>query len=73
MRQSRMLSAIESSCNTFSGFIVAMIVWRVFITPYLGIPVSLNTNLKVTGVFTVVSVIRGYIWRRLFSGQWRKK
>lgn len=72
MPQSRIASAIEAVCNVASGFILAMILWRLVVAPYLGIPVSLNQNIKVTGLFTVVSIVRGYLWRRIFNGQWRK-
>ena len=73
MTQSRLVSAVEALCNVASGFIVAMLLWRLVVTPYLGIPVSLNQNIKVTGLFTIVSIVRGYLWRRVFNGEWRKK
>lgn len=68
MKQTRTMSAIESVCNVGSGFIIAMIIWRCVVTPFLGIEVSYAKNLQVTAIFTVVSITRGYIWRRLFNG-----
>ena len=70
--QSRTMSAVENVCNVASGFLVAMFLWRFIVTPYLGIPVSYGTNFAVVALFTVSSIIRGYIWRRVFNGAWRK-
>ena len=67
MNQTRLVSFIETSANVASGFITAFLVWRFFVVPYLDIPVSYRVNLVVTTVFTVVSIIRGYLWRRFFN------
>jgi hypothetical protein len=31
------------------------------------LPIDIGTNLIITGIFTVVSIIRSYIWRRFFN------
>ena len=67
MSQTRMMSAIESICNVGSGFIIAMILWRFVVTPFLGIEVSYAKNFQVTCLFTVASLARLFIWRRLFN------
>jgi len=65
--QTRFMSGVEQVCNVGSGFIIAMCVWRFFVVPYLGVSPALSDNFKVTCVFTVVSITRGYIWRRIFN------
>lgn len=71
--QTRFMSAIEQICNVGSGFICAMLVWRFFVVPFLGIEPGLGSNFKVTCVFTAVSIVRGYIWRRLFNRGFTRK
>ena len=65
--QSKKASAIEQVLNIGSGFIIATLVWYYLITPYLGIPYHMDQALIVTTIFTVISVIRGYLWRRYFN------
>lgn len=67
MNQTKLESFIESCLNVGSGFFVALIVWRFVVVPFLGLEVSWHQNLTVTTLFTVVSVCRGYIWRRFFN------
>ena len=64
--QSRRMSLLEASLNTASGFVVSLIVWQL-ICKWLEIPMPLGRNLVITGIFTGVSIVRSYIWRRLFN------
>jgi len=64
--QSRISSLIETIVSIAIGFIIALCA-QLLIFPYFGIQVSLSANLKITGLFTIVSVIRGYWVRRLFN------
>lgn len=64
--QSKLHSHIEAAANLISGFIIALIVWH-FLAQWLGIPMPLDTNLLVTSVFTVVSYVRSYTFRRVFN------
>lgn len=67
MRQTRLGSFTEACLNTASGFIVSLIVWH-WVAKWFGIPMPLSENLKITAIFTVVSIVRSYLWRRLFNG-----
>lgn len=64
--QSKRMSLLEASLNTASGFIVSLIVWH-WVCQWFGIPMPLGRNLEITGIFTVVSVARSYVWRRAFN------
>jgi len=60
--QKKSNSLIEVGCNTGSGFIVSY-------TVTLALHGSLSTMnpLVITGIFTVVSIVRSYAWRRFFN------
>ena len=68
MKQTRITSIIEVSLNVASGFILAMLVW-IFIVPlwYPRMAGPVTESFWITLTFTVVSVVRGYFWRRLFN------
>ena len=66
--QSRIDSFMESLTNTAIGFIISLVTWH-FVAMRFGIPMPLSTNLAITGIFTVVSIIRQYVLRRIFNGK----
>jgi hypothetical protein len=67
VRQTKLESAIEQVINVGSGFLLSLFLWQCVIAPLYGIPVTLASNLGITTLFTVVSVARGYVWRRFFN------
>ena len=73
--QSRIDSFAEAITNTAIGFAVSLITW-IFVARAYGIPMTATTSLSITGIFTVVSIIRQYVLRRIFNGrspwQWLK-
>ena len=66
MTQSRTMSAAESVANVAIGYGIALIT-HVVVFGALEIPVSLEQNLCIGVVFTVVSLIRSYLLRRFFN------
>ena len=66
MTQPRKHSWLEASCNTASGFVVSYLVGLV-VYPMLGWHISQLQNAQVVGVFTVISIVRSYAWRRAFN------
>lgn len=58
---------MESLLNVGSGFIVSLLLWSFIIVPVYEIEVTMTQNLEITAIFTVISVIRGYVWRRVFN------
>ena len=73
MEQTKVESLIESSVNTFSGFIVSLVVWQFIAAPLFGLPVTIQSNLGITAIFTITSIIRSYYWRRFFAKGVHKK
>jgi hypothetical protein len=66
MKQSKKHSALESITNVVVGLVMS-IVTQMILYPILNIPVSFSQNLIITGVFFVISFIRGYAIRRFFN------
>jgi len=64
--QSKRHSLIETLLNIGSGFVISMIVGH-YVWPVFGLQVTVADNFWITAVFTVVSVIRSYAWRRAFN------
>lgn len=67
MSQSRRHSLLEQLLNVGSGFLISLAVWTWIIVPVWHLPVHPAENLQITAVFTVMSIARGYVWRRLFN------
>jgi hypothetical protein len=67
MNQTKLESLFESVINVGSGFILAFIIWQTIAPIFLGYEITYAENFVLTSIFTVVSVARGYIWRRFFN------
>jgi hypothetical protein len=64
--QSKKHSFIESIIQTFIGLAVSFCI-QLIIYPLMNIEVSFKQNILITFVFTIASIIRGYIIRRIFN------
>lgn len=64
--QSRAHSFLEATLNTASGFVVSLVAGH-FLFPVFGVAVSLSQNVGLTCAFTVLSIARSYVWRRIFN------
>lgn len=67
MAQSRRSSFIEQVLNVVSGFAISLLVWEYYVVGMFSIEVDSGDNVIITAIFTVVSLVRGYLWRRLFN------
>jgi len=59
---------LESTLNTLSGLILALILW--YVIRYSGqyeIHTTAVEGLEITLLFTIVSIIRSFAWRRIFN------
>jgi hypothetical protein len=66
MKQSRLMSLVESVANVIVGYGVA-VVTQLLLFPVFGLHTTLAQNLKMGAVFTVVSIARSFALRRLFE------
>lgn len=66
MKQSRLMSLIESVANVAVGYGVAVIT-QILIFPVFGLHTTLAQNLKMGAIFTIVSIARSFALRRVFE------
>lgn len=64
--QTRKGSLVEIATNITAGFITSMVV-NFYLLPQYGCQVSHEANFQITVVFTVISIIRSYFFRRMFN------
>ena len=64
--QSRLMSLIEALANVVVGFWLAVIA-QLLVFPLFGLSVSFGQNLAIATLFTGISLMRGYVLRRLFE------
>jgi hypothetical protein len=60
------MSLAEAIVNVSVGFILAIAI-QVIVFPLFGLRPSVAENLLIAAVFTLVSIIRTYLLRRLFE------
>jgi hypothetical protein len=64
--QSRKLSLIETFVGIFIGWCVS--IWlNANVFPLFGINIPMETNLKVSVIFTIAAILRSYALRRFFN------
>ncbi len=68
--QSRLGSGVESVTNVLVGFGLALAA-QLVLFPFVGITVPVSTHLGLSAVFTVLSLVRSYVLRRVFN-QWHQ-
>ena len=66
MKQSRLMSLVESLANVLVGYVVA-VVTQMAVFPLFGLAVSVTENLLIGLIFTAVSIVRSYALRRGFE------
>ena len=66
MKQSRLMSLIESIANVAVGYGVS-VVTQILIFPIFGLHTTLAQNLTMGWIFTVVSIARSFALRRVFE------
>lgn len=66
MRQSRRMSLVEAAANVVIGYGIA-VATQVVVFPLFGIHITLADDLTIGGIFALVSLLRGFVLRRLFE------
>ena len=66
MTQSRRMSLIEAATNVIVGYALAVGL-QIGVFPVFGIHIALGDKLAIGLAFTGVSLVRGYVLRRLFE------
>jgi hypothetical protein len=60
------MSFVESVTNIVVGYGLAVLT-QIIVFPIFGLQPTLAQNLKIGAVFTVMSIVRSYILRRVFE------
>ena len=66
MKQSRVMSMIEAATNVVVGYLLA-IATQIVVFPWFGIETGLAEHMTIGLAFVGVSLLRGYVLRRLFE------
>lgn len=66
MKQSKIMSLVESVINIAVGFGVGLLGQMIFL-PLLGVSISFSQNIVFALIMTVISIARSYLLRRLFE------
>jgi len=66
MKQSKRSSFVESCFTVGSGFLISLLAMEILF-PLYNIQTSIQTNIQIVCIMTVVSIIRTYIVRRFFN------
>ena len=66
MSQLKRHSALESVVNVVVGYLVA-VGSQIIIFPFFSISIPLSDNFTIGGWFTVISLCRSYVLRRIFT------
>lgn len=67
MKQSRLESLLEAGVNQLTGFLVSLAFTAWVIVPLWHLDWTVSDNILVTLLFTGLSIIRSYLWRRFFN------
>ena len=65
--QTKLESVIETILNVLSGLLLSIFVVQPIIFPWFNIHTTVTENTIIAVIFTVVSILRGYLWRRYFN------
>jgi len=60
------MSLVEAVANVLVGYWLAVLT-QIIVFPWFGLPARLNDALGLGGVFTIISLARAYLMRRLFE------
>lgn len=67
MKQSRLMSWLETALSTATGLGLSLLLQWIFLPILLGVPMPLHVNLTFAAIMTVASLGRGFVMRRVFE------
>lgn len=69
MKQSRIDSLMEAFCNVLIGFSINFVANWLILPWFFGIEADLASFATLGGIYTVISIARSYVIRRVFNGR----
>ena len=70
--QSRWMSFVEAITNIVVGYGLAVLT-QIVVFPMFGLHATVGENLALGAIFTILSLIRGFLLRRLFNAALTKR
>jgi len=67
MTQSKKWSFIEISIGLLLGLTLSIFIVQPIVFSYYGVVFAVSTNFSIALIFTLVSLVRSYLVRRLFN------
>lgn len=64
--QKKSHSLIEAIFNVVIGFLVSMVA-NLIVLPWFGFKVSVSAAFNIGLIFTIISIVRSYVLRRIFN------
>jgi len=65
--QSKRNSLIEILTNIGSGLLISTFIVQPLVFPIFGVYTTVSQNFILASIFTTISIIRGYFFRRIFN------
>lgn len=66
-QQTRLQSFTEATASVLAGYVIALAT-QLAVFPLFGLTASFLDNVLIAAIFTIISVIRSYMIRRIFEG-----
>ena len=66
LAQSKAMSFAEAVTNVVAGYGIALLT-QLLLFPALGLTIAITENIVIAAVFTIVSLVRSFVLRRLFE------
>jgi len=66
--QTRTYSIIETATSTAIGFLISFVL-TLYVLPLWGFKPTMGQAWEITCIFTIASLVRGYVVRRIFNGK----
>lgn len=66
MTQTRVMSGIEAATNVVIGYVLA-VLGQLLVFPAVGLDATFRQSLQIGLAFTLLSLMRSYVLRRLFN------
>lgn len=66
-QQTRMWSLCEAVVNIGTGMVVGFSATQFIAVPFLGVEITPWQNVELTILITILSVLRSYVYRRIFN------
>ena len=69
--QNKKQSLLEAISGTLIGLVFSFCA-QIIIYPAMGVPITIKQNVQITFIFFCISIVRGYLVRRLFNKIFKK-